>query len=181
MGLQLTVISISNRTMVCTVWLPLEQKFSSIIYNSSLNYLSWKGYILLLYDHAIWCLCCFCTHDHHYFVCSLPDSADICKTFMNFGGFLLTLCPKHMTSTVGLWWRVTLHYSETCWKSRRAQAAAELGRDRQRTRWTSHLSFGFQPPTLYCCVLLWQSFSSSSLWVFNASRWKSSSTFKNSE
>lgn len=181
LGLQLTVISISNSTMVCTVWLPLEQKISSIIYNSSLNYLSWKGYVLLVYNHAIWCLWCFCTHNYHYFACLLPDSIDICETLMKFGGFLLVLWHMYMTSSVGPWWRVTLHHSETCWKSRCAQAAAELGRDRQRTQWSSQLGFGFQPHALHCCVLLWKSASSSSLWVFSASRWKSSSTFKNSE
>lgn len=121
MGLQLTVISISNSTVVCTVWLPLEQKISSIIYNSSLNYLCWKGYILLVYDCAIWCLCCFSTHHHHYFTCLLPDCTDICKTLMKFGGFLLMLCPRlYMTISVV---QVTLHYSESCWKSRCAQAA----------------------------------------------------------
>lgn len=177
MGLQLTVISISNSTMVCTVWLPLEQKISSIIYNSSLNYLSWKGYILLVYDHAIWCLCCFCTHHHHYFACSLPDCTGICKTFMKFGGFLLILCPKlYITSSVGLWWRVTLHYSESFWKSRCAQAAGTGRGHSELLCWVLVSS-----PMLCCCVVLWESFSSSSLWVFSASRWKSSSTFKNSE
>ena len=57
----------------------------------------------------------------------------------------------------------------------------QLNRDRQRIQRTSRLASCFQPHAPYWCVRLWESFSSSSLWVFDASRWKSSSTFKNSE
>lgn len=65
-------------------------------------------------------------------------------------------------------------------RSRYSMAAAEQGQA-ERTHWTPQLTSYFQPHALYCCTVWSESFNSSSFWFVNASRRKSSSTFKNAE
>jgi len=84
-----------------------------------------------------------------YFACSLSGPADFRQAFTEFCVFLLLLYPKPVTSSEGLWWKVTLHCSKIRWQSRRAEAAAEQGQAED----TENVSAGFLFPAP-CSVLV---------------------------